>query len=118
MSGGSDVEPAQVRATEADTRRLDGGHLDHGVQAAVGKVVPYTARALALDIAAAGQPTGVGIWRNLRGWPVDNPYRSIGVEPMLGRVWDRAAGAATDLATTDADGLAQWRLSLCLEDAA
>ncbi len=26
------------------------------------------------------------LWRNLRGWPADGPYRSIGIEPMLGTV--------------------------------
>lgn len=29
-------------------------------------------------------PTSFALWRNLRGWPDGSPYRSIGIEPMLG----------------------------------
>ncbi|MEE6261641.1 hypothetical protein [Plantactinospora sonchi] len=48
------------------------------------------------------QPRSVALWRNLRGWPQPTPYRSIGVEPMLGAVFDLAeAGTGSG---TDADG--------------
>lgn len=33
---------------------------------------------------------GMMLWRNLRGWPDDGPYRSIGVEPLV-----RGRGAAS-----------------------
>lgn len=72
------------------------------------------ARRLDLAVEAPGQPTAVGIWRNLRGWPRPRPYRSIGVEPMLGLVWDRAAGRPGDTAVTGADGRAEWRMTLRL----
>lgn len=35
-----------------------------------------------LDVEA--QPTAIAIWRNLGGWPTPDPYRSVGVEPMIG----------------------------------
>jgi hypothetical protein len=71
-------------------------------------------RCLHLAVQGTGQPTSIGIWRNLRGWPMISPYRSIGVEPMLGRVWDRATGSPEDTAVTDTDGLARWRMTLAL----
>ena len=39
------------------------------------------------------------LWRNLRGWPETDPYRSIGVEPLIGR--------AADLSTADPADCAQ-----------
>jgi hypothetical protein len=39
------------------------------------------------------------LWRNLAGWPAQRPYRSIGVEPMVGR--------AADLSTADPDACAR-----------
>lgn len=39
------------------------------------------------------------LWRNLGGWPEQRPYRSIGVEPMVGR--------AADLSTADPNACAQ-----------
>ena len=39
------------------------------------------------------------LWRNLRGWPAPSPYRSIGIEPMIGRVADLAQGEPADRAT-------------------
>ncbi|MEO3820243.1 hypothetical protein [Plantactinospora sp. B24E8] len=45
----------------------------------------------------ADQPRSVALWRNLRGWPQPTPYRSVGVEPMLGAVFDLAeVGSAPD----------------------
>lgn len=38
----------------------------------------------------------LALWRSLRGFPEDEPYRSIGVEPMLGRVFDLAAAGDGD----------------------
>lgn len=39
--------------------------------------------------AGRGTAPGMMLWRNLRGWPEDGPYRSIGVEPLV--VGDGAA---------------------------
>lgn len=44
------------------------------------------ADALHLSLASPDDlPLGFVIWRNLGGWPADAPYRSIGVEPAVGR---------------------------------
>ncbi|AUG81185.1 hypothetical protein CFP65_6535 [Kitasatospora sp. MMS16-BH015] len=68
--------------------------------------------------AEAGTPCSVALWRNLGGFPATAPYRSIGVEPMLGRVFDLAeveAGAedtGPDAATVPASGVLRWELDL------
>ncbi|WP_425558381.1 hypothetical protein [Cryptosporangium japonicum] len=64
---------------------------------------------LRFRVEADGQPTSVALWRNLRGWPAGDPYRSIGVEPMLGRVFDRAEG---DTAVVPDSGTCEWRLTV------
>lgn len=63
-----------------------------------------------------GQPVSVAVWRNLRGFPEAAPYRSIGVEPMLGRVFDLAAAAAGDAAVVPATGEVRWRLTVTAPD--
>ena len=50
------------------------------------------------------------LWRNLRGWPAPTPYRSVGIEPMIGRVADRAHGEPAYRANTDAKGRFRWSL--------
>ncbi|MFF7205631.1 hypothetical protein [Streptomyces sp. NPDC008141] len=68
---------------------------------------------LHLSVEADGrQPHSVALWRNLRGFPQDAPYRSIGVEPMLGRVFDRATGDHGDTAVVPASGEVTWRLTV------
>ena len=62
--------------------------------------------------ADAGQPVSVAVWRNLRGFPQDAPYRSIGVEPMLGRVFDLGAAGDGDAALVPASGEVRWRLTV------
>ncbi|WP_307795038.1 hypothetical protein [Actinacidiphila acididurans] len=69
--------------------------------------------ALRLALDAPGQPVSVALWRNLRGFPAGAPYRSIGVEPMLGRVWDLSAAAGDEAALVPATGEAHWRLTIC-----
>ncbi len=59
-----------------------------------------------------GLPVSVALWRNLRGFPEDRPYRSIGVEPMLGRVFDLAAAGEDEAARVPASGEARWRLTV------
>ncbi|WP_436500322.1 hypothetical protein [Actinokineospora sp. HUAS TT18] len=56
------------------------------------------------------QPVGVALWRNLRGWPAADPYRSIGVEPMIGGVLDRTEPGP--VAIVPDSGILRWRLTL------
>jgi hypothetical protein len=52
------------------------------------------------------------LWRNLGGWPEGGPYRSIGVEPMIGRTADPATGDGSAACRLDATGLTRWSLHL------
>ncbi|MFB7574475.1 hypothetical protein [Streptomyces sp. NPDC056165] len=70
---------------------------------------PHT---LHLSVEAAGQPVAVALWRNLGGFPQDAPYRSIGVEPMLGHVFDRTGAAEGDTAVVPPSGEVAWRLTV------
>lgn len=86
---------------------------------ALGAVVD-TARAAVHDgshtltfaLRAEDQPVSVALWRNLRGFPEGAPYRSVGVEPMLGRVFDLAAAGEGDAARVPAGGEVRWRLTV------
>ena len=44
--------------------------------------------------------------------PAAAPYRSIGVEPMLGRVFDRSEAGPGDAAIVPASGACEWRLTV------
>ena len=57
-------------------------------------------------------PVSIAMWRNLGGYPAERPYRSIGVEPMLGSVFDLAHATATDAVTVGRSGLVQWQLRI------
>ncbi|WP_322900223.1 hypothetical protein [Actinacidiphila rubida] len=70
---------------------------------------------LAFTLEAEGQPVSVALWRNLRGFPDDVPYRSIGVEPMLGRVFGVAEAGEGDAARVPAEGEVRWRLTVRAE---
>ena len=65
---------------------------------------------LTFSLYAKGQPVSIALWRNLGGFPRQDPYRSIGVEPMLGRVFDLAEAGPGDAATVPASGVCEWRL--------
>ncbi|MER6079333.1 hypothetical protein [Streptomyces sp. NPDC001833] len=67
---------------------------------------------LALAVEAEGQPLSVALWRNLGGFPAGRPYRSTGVEPMLGRVFDLADAGPDDAARVPASGEVRWRLTV------
>lgn len=67
--------------------------------------------ALTFTLTAPGQPVSVALWRNLGGWPAEAPYRSVGVEPMLGRVFDLAEAGPGDAAVVPASGVLEWRLT-------
>jgi hypothetical protein len=61
--------------------------------------------------AGAGLPASMALWRNLGGFPGDGPYRSIGVEPMLGAVFDLdEARDPGDAVTVPAAGFVEWEL--------
>ncbi|MEV4534253.1 hypothetical protein AB0J82_10540 [Asanoa sp. NPDC049518] len=75
-------------------------------------------RADALDLrveAPSDVPVATALWRNLGGFPEGSPYRSIGVEPMLGTVFDLAQAGPDDAATVPASGELTWRLVLAAE---
>jgi hypothetical protein len=123
-----DVSPSAVLEAPAGTQtRIDGGVVaswptplaalgpDDGT--AVGAILVdcpsvtiSDGSRLTFRLEAPGQPVSVGLWRNLRGWPVDSPYRSIGVEPMLGRVFDLSLAGPGDAAVVPASGVCEWRL--------
>jgi len=62
-----------------------------------------------------GQPLSVALWRNLGGFPAERPYRSVGVEPMLGRVFDLAAAGEDEAARVPDSGEVRWRLTVTVE---
>ena len=70
--------------------------------------------ALRLNWHSPDQPehTSLLLWRNLRGWPAANPYRSIGIEPMLGRAADRRTASDDELARVGPAGTTSWSLRL------
>ncbi|WP_204985110.1 hypothetical protein [Micromonospora globbae] len=67
---------------------------------------------LTFELECADQPRGLGLWRNLRGWPEGRPYRSVGVEPMLGAAFDLADAGPDDAATVPSTGEVAWRLTV------
>jgi hypothetical protein len=67
---------------------------------------------LALELRADGQPVSMALWRNLGGFPQPDPYRSTGVEPMLGRVFDLAEAGPDDAARVPPSGEVRWRLTI------
>lgn len=52
------------------------------------------------------------LWRNLRGWPETSPYRSIGIEPMIGRAAELEGARPDAVARLDQDGRFAWTLRL------
>ncbi|MFE6489119.1 hypothetical protein ACFVGN_40175 [Streptomyces sp. NPDC057757] len=110
------------RWAAGDWPRVDGVPLDRlgpDDGSAVGAVVltPRVsvydgADSLHLSVEAEGQPVAVALWRNLGGFPEGTPYRSVGVEPMLGRVFDRAAAHEDDTAVVPRTGEVAWRLTV------
>ena len=51
-------------------------------------------------------------WRNLGGWPAGSPYRSIGIEPMVGRAADLSVADLADCARIGPDGRHGWHVRL------
>jgi hypothetical protein len=77
-----------------------------------GAAVHDGSHTLTFALSAEDQPVSVALWRNLRGFPDGAPYRSVGVEPMLGRVFDLAAAGEDDAARVPACGEVRWRLTV------
>ena len=67
---------------------------------------------LTLDLSCPEQPVSTALWRNQAGFPDGAPYRSLGVEPMLGRVFDLADAGPGDAAVVPASGELAWRLTV------
>lgn len=67
---------------------------------------------LTMTLSCPGQPVSTALWRNQCGFPAEAPYRSLGVEPMLGRVFDLAEAGPDDAAVLPASGELAWRLTL------
>jgi hypothetical protein len=55
-------------------------------------------------------PVSFVVWRNLGGWPDGAPYRSIGVEPLLGAETNLDRAARERLAHLDGGGRMAWWL--------
>ncbi|MER7590286.1 hypothetical protein ABTW72_22385 [Micromonospora sp. NPDC127501] len=67
---------------------------------------------LTLELECAGQPRSTALWRNLGGWPANGPYRSVGIEPMLGAAFDLADAGPSDAAVVPRTGEVTWRLTI------
>ncbi|MEU5904077.1 hypothetical protein [Micromonospora sp. NPDC047527] len=67
---------------------------------------------LTLALECDGQPRSTALWRNLGGWPATAPYRSLGVEPMLGAAFDLADAGPADAAIVPPTGEVAWRLTI------
>jgi hypothetical protein len=52
------------------------------------------------------------LWRNLAGWPAQRPYRSIGIEPMVGRAADLSTADPSACAQIGPSGHFRWVLSI------
>ncbi|WP_197288915.1 hypothetical protein [Nocardia sp. NRRL S-836] len=66
---------------------------------------------LDLRVECADQPVSIALWRNLKGWPEPEPYRSVGVEPMVGASFERT-DREDRVAVVPADGIVRWRLTV------
>jgi len=67
---------------------------------------------LTVRLRVAGQPYAIAIWRNLGGWPSDGPYRSIGIEPMLGHTPTLAMAGDGEAVVVPASGTVEWSLAI------
>ncbi len=74
--------------------------------------VESSAGTLRVTLDAPGQPTAMGIWRNLAGWPDGTPYRSWGIEPMIG--WHPERDRAGAHGGVVASGRLTWTLRVDL----
>jgi hypothetical protein len=100
-------------------------HLGPDDGSATAAVLPGCAAVTVVDGADAlelswhspsGAPCSLLLWRNLCGWPEGAPYRSIGVEPMVGTTATLAdrqdAPGRGRPARLDARGVLCWQLTI------
>lgn len=69
---------------------------------------------LRVQLHCSDQPISMGIWRNLGGFSADGgpPYRSVGIEPMLGQHSTLSAALDSERAHVPASGKSHWQLSI------
>lgn len=69
---------------------------------------------LRFSLACEDQPVSVGLWRNIGGYPwhAEQKYRNIGIEPMLGNVFDINAAGTGDAAVVPDAGQVRWLLTI------
>jgi hypothetical protein len=67
---------------------------------------------VALAFTWRAEPCSLLLWRNLRGWPEEAPYRSIGIEPMVGTTADLDAPGPGRPAQLGADGTLRWQVTV------
>ena len=67
---------------------------------------------LTMTLSCPGQPVSTALWRNQGGFLAEAPYRSLGVEPMLGRVFDLSEAGPEDAAVVPVSGELAWRLTV------
>ncbi|MFE9248997.1 hypothetical protein [Streptomyces sp. NPDC007088] len=113
--GGNQWSPGEwptARGHHLDRLGPDDGSAVGAVVEAPEVLVRDGPHVLRLRLEAAGQPVSVALWRNLGGFPAPSPYRSVGVEPMLGRVFDLASAEDSEAARVPDSGEVRWRLTL------
>jgi hypothetical protein len=66
----------------------------------------------ALAFTWPAEPASLLLWRNLGGWPEASPYRSIGIEPMVGTTASLADPAPGGPAQLGPDGVFRWQLTV------
>jgi hypothetical protein len=67
---------------------------------------------LAFRLEVDRQPTGIMLWRNLGGWPETAPYRSTGIEPMIGHRATLANAGPGQSGVVPASGEVCWALTI------
>jgi hypothetical protein len=65
-----------------------------------------------LTLQAEQAPVSMAVWRNLGGWPEHAPYRSIGVEPVLGRTGELALAGPGEAVSVPESGVVDWTLTI------
>ena len=70
------------------------------------------ADSLTMRLSVQAQPSGFAIWRNLGGWPESEPYRNVGIEPMLGYSPTLALAGPGESAVMPASGVVEWSLTI------
>jgi hypothetical protein len=67
---------------------------------------------LTMTLEVDDQPCGFMIWRNLGGWPDADPYRSTGVEPMIGHRATLANAGPGQAGVVPSSGEVTWTLRM------